>query len=55
MKNIETLGPSEARTGPASRGDSQTIALHLRALPEDERSLYKLLSDNAKRLSEKKK
>ena len=54
MKNIETLGPSEALTGPASRGDSQTIALHLQALPEDERSLYKLLSDNAKRLSERK-
>ena len=54
MKNIETLGPSQALTGPASRGDSQTIALHLQALPKDERSLYKLLSDHAQRLSEEK-
>mgnify|MGYP000249366758 FL=1 len=55
IKNIESLGSIEALTGPAARGDDQTITQHLKALSEPEHSLYKMLSDEARRLAEEKK
>ncbi|MGH8987931.1 MAG: DUF2520 domain-containing protein, partial [Acidimicrobiales bacterium] len=35
------LGPREALTGPAARGDWQTLARHLEAIPEAERTAYR--------------
>jgi len=55
IRNIESIGSVEALTGPAARGDNQIITHHLDALPEVEHSLYKALSDEAKRLAEEKK
>ncbi len=40
------LGPEEAQTGPARRGDSGVIASHLASLPPDAAEIYKLLSDH---------
>jgi predicted short-subunit dehydrogenase-like oxidoreductase (DUF2520 family) len=42
------LDPGEALTGPAARGDEQTIKSHLMSLPESERHLYECLLDEAK-------
>jgi predicted short-subunit dehydrogenase-like oxidoreductase (DUF2520 family) len=50
LQNIESLGTSEALTGPISRGDSDTIQKHLGALrqlrPEILRA-YKVLGQEA--------
>ena len=35
------LGPRRALTGPAARGDWQTLARHLDAMPESERAAYR--------------
>ncbi len=35
------LGPRRALTGPAARGDWQTLARHLEAIPEADRSAYR--------------
>lgn len=35
------LGPRRALTGPAARGDWQTLARHIDAIPEGERSAYR--------------
>jgi len=40
LENLERMGPVHALTGPISRGDLETIRLHLRALEPRERSLY---------------
>lgn len=41
ITNIQHLGPTEALTGPISRGDVNTIALHLAALEnKEEKTLY---------------
>jgi len=40
LENLERMGPVEALTGPISRGDLETIRLHLRTLESRERSLY---------------
>ena len=41
IRNLEQLGPTEALTGPISRGDDSTIAAHLAALVnKDEQKLY---------------
>ena len=45
LDNVRALGPIEALTGPASRGDTPTVARHLAALPEDERTLYAVLAE----------
>lgn len=46
QKSID-LGPLEAQTGPARRGDVQTIARHIELLGEDDEmiALYRMLSD----------
>lgn len=51
LGNVEALGPAQALTGPASRGDWGTIDLHRAALPEAERELYEALSAAAARLA----
>jgi predicted short-subunit dehydrogenase-like oxidoreductase (DUF2520 family) len=51
VDNIATLGPRAALTGPAARGDDATIERHLDALPEDERALYEILSEECRRLA----
>jgi predicted short-subunit dehydrogenase-like oxidoreductase (DUF2520 family) len=51
VENVAALGPIEALTGPAARGDDATIARHLAALPEEEHQLYELLSDACRKLA----
>ncbi len=42
-----TLGPKSAQTGPASRGDKQTIAAHIEKISDPEvKRLYTLLSES---------
>jgi len=43
LENLERMGPVLALTGPVSRGDLETIRLHLRTLEPRERSLYAAL------------
>jgi hypothetical protein len=40
LENLERMGPVQALTGPISRGDLETVRLHLRTLEPRERSLY---------------
>lgn len=51
LENVRTAGPLPSLTGPAARGDTSTIALHLEALPTDERTLYLALANEAARLA----
>jgi predicted short-subunit dehydrogenase-like oxidoreductase (DUF2520 family) len=48
--NLE-LGAAAALTGPVRRGDAETVAAHLRALPPADRELYVLLAREALRLA----
>jgi predicted short-subunit dehydrogenase-like oxidoreductase (DUF2520 family) len=48
--NLE-VGPAAALTGPVRRGDADTVAAHLRALPPADRELYVLLASEALRLA----
>jgi len=43
-KNISSLGPVRALTGPVERGDAETIARHLEALSGDAREIYLILT-----------
>jgi predicted short-subunit dehydrogenase-like oxidoreductase (DUF2520 family) len=45
------LGPASALTGPVARGDVDTVARHLDAIPDDERGAYRALADAARRLA----
>ncbi len=47
LENITEVGPTAALTGPAARGDWQTIKGHLDALPSEEQHLYLELSKRA--------
>ena len=40
LENLSRLGPVRALTGPVSRGDVETVKLHLRTLEPRERALY---------------
>ncbi len=51
LENVRRSGPIPSLTGPAARGDSSTISLHLEALPTDERTLYLVLANEAARLA----
>lgn len=45
-EKVQRLSPREAQTGPARRGDHETIRKHLELLPEGHRkALYQLLTD----------
>ncbi|MDZ7676541.1 MAG: DUF2520 domain-containing protein [Acidimicrobiales bacterium] len=52
LDNVAAVGAHDALTGPVARGDWATVARHLEALPEDERTSYSVLADAARRLSE---
>ena len=51
LDNVAELGPADALTGPAARGDEATIQRHLEALPPDERACYEALAEQARRLA----
>jgi predicted short-subunit dehydrogenase-like oxidoreductase (DUF2520 family) len=51
LENVRRSGALPSLTGPAARGDTSTIDLHLEALPDDERDLYLALADEACRLA----
>ena len=44
VDNVDALGPADALTGPVARGDGDTVARHLDALPADERAAYRALA-----------
>jgi predicted short-subunit dehydrogenase-like oxidoreductase (DUF2520 family) len=50
VDNVAVLGPEGALTGPVARGDWDTVARHLEALPTGERSTYEALTAAAQRL-----
>ncbi len=51
LDNVDACGPAGALTGPIRRGDFDTVARHLDALPDDERRAYRALAEQALRLS----
>lgn len=51
LDNVADLGPAAALTGPVARGDDETVARHLDALPADERDAYRALAREAGRLA----
>jgi predicted short-subunit dehydrogenase-like oxidoreductase (DUF2520 family) len=52
LENLDRLGPIRALTGPVSRGDVETVRLHLRTLEPRERALYASLGLEILRLAE---
>lgn len=50
LDNVAALGPAAALTGPVTRGDTETIARHLAALPAEERPAYEAMLHEARRL-----
>ena len=50
LANVAEVGPAAALTGPVARGDRATVARHLAAIPEDERTAYAVLAECAQRL-----
>ncbi len=50
LDNVAAVGPAAALTGPVARDDWATVARHLDALPDDERTAYAVLADAARRL-----
>jgi predicted short-subunit dehydrogenase-like oxidoreductase (DUF2520 family) len=50
LDDVADLGPAAALTGPVRRGDADTVAAHVAALPEDERAAYEALAREAARL-----
>jgi predicted short-subunit dehydrogenase-like oxidoreductase (DUF2520 family) len=56
VNNLRGLGPADAITGPAARGDEGTIRKHLEALKNEPAAqrLYQLLAERTKHLVNKK-
>ena len=50
VDNVAVLGPEGALTGPVARGDWDTVARHLAALPAAERATYEAMTEAATRL-----
>jgi predicted short-subunit dehydrogenase-like oxidoreductase (DUF2520 family) len=50
VDNVADLGPAAALTGPAARGDWETIERHLLAMHPDEHPAYEALARAARRL-----
>jgi predicted short-subunit dehydrogenase-like oxidoreductase (DUF2520 family) len=50
LENVDDLGPAAALTGPVARGDDETVARHVDALPPEERETYLALVREARRL-----
>jgi predicted short-subunit dehydrogenase-like oxidoreductase (DUF2520 family) len=51
VENVATLGPQAALTGPAARGDTDTIAAHRAAIPAEEYELYRAAVRRAARIA----
>lgn len=51
LDNVASLGPTAALTGPVARGDWDTVARHLAAIPAEERPAYRSLAAAAARLA----
>ena len=51
LENLGRLGPVGGLTGPVSRGDTETVRLHLRTLEPRERGLYATLGLEILRLA----
>jgi predicted short-subunit dehydrogenase-like oxidoreductase (DUF2520 family) len=51
LDNVAAVGAEDALTGPVARGDAETLARHLDALPAEERGVYRALAREALRLS----
>ena len=51
VENVDELGPAAALTGPAARGDTDTIQRHLDAIAPEERAAYEALAQQARRLA----
>lgn len=52
IENVADLGPAGALTGPVARGDHDTVARHVDALPLEERDTYLALVREAQRLTD---
>lgn len=50
LDDVAARGPAAALTGPVARGDHETVARHLAAIPVEERPAYEALSTQAARL-----
>jgi predicted short-subunit dehydrogenase-like oxidoreductase (DUF2520 family) len=53
LDNVDAHGPAGALTGPIRRGDVDTVARHLAALPPDEQRAYRALAEQALRLTDR--
>jgi predicted short-subunit dehydrogenase-like oxidoreductase (DUF2520 family) len=51
VASVAEHGAASALTGPVARGDFETVAGHLDALPADERAAYRSLAEEARRLA----
>ena len=51
VDNVAGLGPARALTGPAARGDDETLRRHLEAIAPSERTAYEALAEQARRLA----
>ena len=51
VDNVRRLGAAGALTGPAARGDEDTIRAHLEALEPAERDSYSAVAELARRLA----
>jgi predicted short-subunit dehydrogenase-like oxidoreductase (DUF2520 family) len=51
VDNVDAVGAKDALTGPVARGDADTVARHLAALPNGERAAYRALANEALRLT----
>ncbi len=51
VANAHSMGAAAALTGPAARGDDDTIARHLAHLPADEQASYQAMVEEARRLA----
>ena len=56
LEKVKILSPAEARTGPAARGDRQTMEKHLAMLEDEElKAIYRLISEKIGRKGERRK
>lgn len=55
LADVAAVGPDEALTGPAARGDMATIDAHLGAIPEAERATYVALVKAAFDLADRRR
>ena len=46
---IHSMAPRDAQTGPARRGDENVMSRHMQLLNEEQREIYRLLSDAIKK------